>query len=116
MLAELQREGPHAGRTLTLQYRPLLPLSINTAGEEVADVGIVGKWSDGKPVEDVEPLRAVTLAETVVTHMSRLNSEFEKRYPGARIKSTFSSPDPDRLTQKPHGISGASVHNDQTNT
>lgn len=110
MLAEPKREGPHAGRILTFHYRPLPPLSVNAARDEITNVEIVGKWSDGKPVENIPTLRSVTLTETVVTHMNRLNAKFEKLYPGARIRSTFASPD--HRTETPGRLEGTSVRND----
>lgn len=95
MLQEPKCEGPYVGRTLTLHYRPIPPLGVNAAGEEVADVEFVGRWSDGKPLDDhIEPLRAVTLVETVTKHLLRLNTKFETRYPGARVQSTSAVPEP----------------------
>lgn len=94
----LKRKGPYSGRTLTLHYRPIPPRAVNAAGEEVADVEIIGLWSDGKPLDDnIEPLRAVTLIETVTNHLLQLNAEFETKYPGARIRATSAAPELPRL-------------------
>lgn len=83
-----KREGRHAGRILTLQCAPIPPVSINASGEKVADVGIIGRWSDGQPFNDhIEPLRAVTLAKVTTQFLPRINAEFEHEYPGALVRS-----------------------------
>lgn len=89
MLEEPRREGPHAGRTLTLNFVPCSPITVNAAGDEVADVDITGRWSDGHTAENIPRLTAVTLAATVKVHMPQLNTDFERAYPGARVRSTL---------------------------
>lgn len=86
------RTGPPVERTLTLVFTPTgPPTQTGDAGQPTTDVEITSNWSDGKPGPAIDPLKAVTLADTVAEQL-RLTEVFQMQYPDARVRARLARP------------------------
>jgi hypothetical protein len=93
-LPEPVREGPYAGRTLTLRMTRTSP-SAQEAREAQEqgwrligpDLVVEGHWSNGEEPPSLPPLRGVSPGETPL-RVRALVKELEGRYPGAKVTAT----------------------------
>ncbi|WP_327286066.1 hypothetical protein OG974_30185 (plasmid) [Streptomyces sp. NBC_00597] len=95
-LPEPGREGPHAGRTLTLQVSRTSPpeeaaREAEERGEQLIgpDLIVEGRWSNGKELPPLPPLKAVKPG-AVVHRVQSLVKELEGRCPGAKVTAKVS--------------------------
>lgn len=98
-LPERVREGPYVGRTLTLQVtRTSPPEQAAREAEEGGERGerligpdltVEGRWSNGKELPPLPPLRAVSTGE-MFRRVQALVKELEERYPGAKVTAKSS--------------------------
>ncbi|MER6319112.1 hypothetical protein ABT237_35975 [Streptomyces sp. NPDC001581] len=90
-LPEPVREGPYAGRTLTLRVTRTSPpeeaaREAEERGERLIgpDLIVEGRWSDGRDLPPLPPLRTVSPGE-MFHRVQALVTELEGRYPGAKV-------------------------------
>lgn len=93
-LPELVREGPYAGRALTLRVTRTLP-SAREAQEQGwrmigPDLVIEGQWSNGGEPPSLPLLQGVSPGETPL-RVQALVKELEGRYPGAKVTATVTA-------------------------
>lgn len=96
MLPEPVREGPYAGRTLTLRVTRTPPPTMapdHSRGRNVGpDLIVEGRWQDGEELSPVEPLREVS-PDQAPHRVLALIKDLEARYPGAIIKAIVANVD-----------------------
>jgi hypothetical protein len=96
MLPEPVREGPYAGRTLTLQVTRTPPLPRAADGHRGRIVGpdlmVEGRWQNGEELPLEEPLRAVS-PDQASHRVLALIADLEARYPGAKITAFLANLD-----------------------
>lgn len=96
MVPEPVREGPFAGRTLTLRVTrtPPPPRELGDRGRRTVgpDLVVEGRWDDGAEMPREEPLRAVS-PDQAPHRVLALIAELEARYPGAKITASRANVD-----------------------
>ncbi|MEU9160651.1 hypothetical protein AB0D29_10320 [Streptomyces sp. NPDC048424] len=109
-LPEPVREGPYAGRTLTLKVTRTSPpeqtaREVEERGERIGpDLIVEGRWSDGKELPPLPPLQADSPGE-MIRRVQALVKELEGRYPGAKVTAKGSQGDRDlRRNHRPGAV------------